>query len=277
MISVIMPFHNEETHIARAIQSCLDISAITELILIDDGSTDRSVEVLSNFHDHRLLLLHHQDGLQKGRSASRNLGILRATQPWIAFCDADDYYLPNRFAHLTWAENIQGYYDDIISETTGERMTNQDVTGIPTDLLPEQVADYLISHQENRISLLGLVVRREALLQQELFDTTLFTGEDTDLIWRLALRTTLQHGNSTSPVAIRGVDGSNVYLNEVKHIADKYAFYQKWYALLPELVLSSKGKQRITDAYIYYYVEHRMHRFPLWMRRLYRRILNVMS
>ena len=63
-------------------------------MFVNDGSTDDSLSIILEFQrNHPLIkLFSHENGINKGRSASRNLGIHRATNDYIAFLDADDYY-----------------------------------------------------------------------------------------------------------------------------------------------------------------------------------------
>lgn len=92
-ISVVIPCFNAERYIAAAIRSALaqDWSDI-EIIVIDDGSTDRSVELVGDaFPEVKLLRQTKQ-----GAAAARNLGIRRSHGDWIAFLDADDFWLPGK-------------------------------------------------------------------------------------------------------------------------------------------------------------------------------------
>jgi len=98
LVSCIMIFLNAEAFIRDAIHS---ISAQTydewELLLVDDGSTDRSTMIAKQFaqqHPRRARYLEHPQHQNLGMSASRNLGILHARGPHITFLDADDVWLP---------------------------------------------------------------------------------------------------------------------------------------------------------------------------------------
>jgi glycosyltransferase involved in cell wall biosynthesis len=100
-VSVVMPFHNEERFLAEAVQSVHDQTFTDwELILVDDGSTDRSTAIARDLaaQDRRVSYVDHPDHQNRGRSASRNLGVAQSGAPYIAFLDADDVSLPNRLA-----------------------------------------------------------------------------------------------------------------------------------------------------------------------------------
>ena len=90
LISVIVPVFNAEKYIARCINSILKQTLVDfELILIDDGSIDKSGEICDIFakKDERIRVIHQTN---QGQAATRNSGVLKAKGEWIAFVDADD-------------------------------------------------------------------------------------------------------------------------------------------------------------------------------------------
>jgi glycosyltransferase involved in cell wall biosynthesis len=92
-ISVVIPLFNKVGYICRAIQSVLCQShADFELIIVDDGSTDNSVERVREIPDHRIHLIRQENA---GVSAARNRGVREARSNLVAFLDADDEWLPD--------------------------------------------------------------------------------------------------------------------------------------------------------------------------------------
>jgi len=90
MFTVVIPVHNKAPHVARSIQSVLDQSyGNFELIIINDASTDHSMDKVSEFDDPRIRVFHRNEP-GAGGYAARNLGIEKANAEWIAFLDADD-------------------------------------------------------------------------------------------------------------------------------------------------------------------------------------------
>lgn len=97
-ISVIIPLYNKETIVRKSIESVLSQSFKDfELIIVNDGSTDRSMEIVHSIEDKRIRLM-EQDNT--GPSAARNKGIYSAKADWIVFLDADDEFEPGALEHF---------------------------------------------------------------------------------------------------------------------------------------------------------------------------------
>ena len=93
-ITVLMPAYNAGKYIGEAITSVLGQSfADFELLIINDGSTDRTVKIVNSFNDPRVVLLNQEN---KGIANALNLGLAHAKAPYIARFDADDICCPNR-------------------------------------------------------------------------------------------------------------------------------------------------------------------------------------
>lgn len=98
-VSVIIPAYNTEAYIAKAIESALEQTLTDiEVIVVDDGSSDKTVEIAKSFTDQRLKVIVNQQNL--GVSAARNLAIKAAQGEWIAVLDSDDWYAPERLERL---------------------------------------------------------------------------------------------------------------------------------------------------------------------------------
>ena len=92
-ISVIIPAYNAEDSIFDSISSALSARSVAQVICIDDGSTDKTAEIVRTVHDSRLLLVQQENS---GVSRARNVGIRLSRAEYLAFLDADDLYEPDR-------------------------------------------------------------------------------------------------------------------------------------------------------------------------------------
>ncbi len=95
LVSIVMPSYNTAQYISDSIKS---IQAQTysnwELIIVDDCSTDNSLEIIRGFNDPRILLL--QNEKNSGAAISRNIALREAKGKWIAFLDSDDTWVPEK-------------------------------------------------------------------------------------------------------------------------------------------------------------------------------------
>ena len=100
LISVIIPVYNTETYLDKCIRSVLaqDYGNL-ELILVDDGSTDRSGPMMDDLaeQDSRIVVIHKKNG---GQSSARNVGLDRAKGEYISFVDSDDHVTPDYLTYL---------------------------------------------------------------------------------------------------------------------------------------------------------------------------------
>jgi len=95
-ISVVIPVYNRPDFVKEAIQSVLNQTYQNiELIVVNDGSTDDTIQVLNQFGN-KIKVINQQN---KGVSAARNSGIENSSGTWIAFLDSDDIWLPEKLAN----------------------------------------------------------------------------------------------------------------------------------------------------------------------------------
>ena len=87
-VTVVIPCYNAERFVGQAIQSALDQGPNVEVIVVDDGSTDASLDVIASFGDR----IRFETGPNRGACAARNAGLALANGQFVFFLDADDYY-----------------------------------------------------------------------------------------------------------------------------------------------------------------------------------------
>ena len=108
ILSIILPVYNGEAFVERAIKSVLNQELTDwELIVVNDGSTDRSEELIAGFCalDARIARISQEN---KGLSAARNAGYYKAAGKYIAFLDVDDYVEPNYYSGLVASTEESG-------------------------------------------------------------------------------------------------------------------------------------------------------------------------
>lgn len=190
MFSVVVPVYNKADFIATTIQSVLaQESADFELLVVDDGSTDGSVDVLAAVSDPRVRILRQAN---QGVGAARNAGIRSATRPWIAFLDADDLWAPNHLGSLKTA--IQYFPETgFVSTRWAEVQETSPFEGCEpghiSDVVTKAVDFFEWSvHEPRYFHTSGVAIKRSIL--QRVGGFGLFQpGEDIELWVRVALET----------------------------------------------------------------------------------------
>ena len=116
MLSVIIPSYNEELNIERAAETVINLlkgeNIPCELIFIDDGSKDKSVEVITTYTQKydNVYLYTHENNVNKGLATTLQLGISKAKGEFVAFCESDDYWHPQ---HLEKKVEVINQYQDV--------------------------------------------------------------------------------------------------------------------------------------------------------------------
>lgn len=182
-ISVIIPIYNGESTIRETIESILNQTCTDfEIIAIDDGSTDRTVEVVRSIQDHRIKLFSYPNG---GQAASRNRGMERASGEYFAFIDADDLWTPDKLETQLKAleENPEAgvaySWVDYIDESN-QYVRSGGRLKVNGDAYAHLLLTDFLENGSNPL------VRREAIDQVGNFEETLPPSEDWDLWIRLA-------------------------------------------------------------------------------------------
>ncbi|MFM6307811.1 MAG: glycosyltransferase family 2 protein [Dolichospermum sp.] len=210
LISVIIPCYNRERYLAEAIESVLDQTyPHIELIVIDDGSSDRSGEIAQSYP----LIYHYQTN--GGIGAARNAGIALANGKFLAFLDSDDIWVKDKLAKQMAIfdtnldiEAVFGYAQNFYSPELDENFRNR-------IRCPEQpIAAHLSS---------AMLINRSAFLRVGNFDTNLKISPDVSW-YILAMEHQLQQITIPDVVYYRRLHESNSgikerqYANERMHL-----------------------------------------------------------
>ena len=223
-ISVIIPVYNAEKYVTNAVESALQFDEVFEVILVEDKSPDNALEVcktLAEMHE-RVKLFQHPDKENHGAGESRNVGMRNATGDFIAFLDADDFFLPNRFdaeREIFKNPDVDGVYGAIGVHYWSEKAKEQyfsiyqdKLTTVYKNHPAKDVFPGLIGMRGSfgLFSIDALTIRKSALNKMDaLMKTDLKLHQDTDFLMRLAFYSNLYPGILDEPVAVRGVHESN--------------------------------------------------------------------
>ncbi len=190
-IAVVIPAYNCQKHLSRSLDSVFAQTRLPdEIIVVDDGSTDKTSEIAAGFGD-RINYIYQENA---GASAARNAGINAAKSKWIAFLDADDEWLPEylesqleiltKNPELVWTTG--NYYTRFDSQ---DKYAQWNSTSKITKLLKGRdyfedfflmLANDINGHTNTTI------IRKDVLIETGLFSLEQKKIEDLDLWWRVA-------------------------------------------------------------------------------------------
>jgi len=239
LVSVVVPNLDYAKYLEDCLNSIVDQTyQPLEILFVDDGSKDASLEIAKRFDKIRIFSQSHQ-----GVNAARNLGIRNATGEFIAFCDSDDLWMPNKIA-----EQI-----DFLTKHPDHGLVYSDIQLVSEDLvfIRNQKARffgdcsrYFLTRPSEAIILLGAstsLMRRQIALELNGFDTTMKgPGEDWDFFRRVTEKTLVdfipkplvsyrQHESSASRVSSeKYFDGNRAALRKLfRENVGKISFFAR--------------------------------------------------
>lgn len=242
-VTVVIPCYNAEKWVARAIESALrQTHPNVEIVVVDDGSTDRSLQVIQTFSDR----IKYVTGPNRKVCAARNRGIGLASSDYVLFLDADDYLPDNAIANLVSV--AQRHDADIVigssitEEPDGTRFGR---ISYPSgtdrvDLACGWVAGKVVQTG-------GLLWRKDFINEIGLWDESESTGDDEEIAIRAFLRGGKFHVCN---------DGTVIWCNHENQQrisrrphSDTLGTQFKWVEKLLELHLEIWGEEKVTGAF----------------------------
>jgi len=241
-VSVVIPLYNKEDYVVRCVNSVLEQSFTDfELVIVDDGSTDNSAHLVSQFTDPRIILVHQGN---TGPGAARNAGLLRSKGKYVAFLDADDYWNKD-FLYVavsrlesasqcdvficgsTWQPGDQIRWPQLIEETN----VSSGYWEIPDQISPVQTQRIV------DLFVLGAVVlRREVPLKYNgFFDISHCTSGEDAYLW---IQVMLNHAifREFESLVTINIQGSNLGIGrgEIKPVPPSLLHPEKLYQTCPK-------------------------------------------
>jgi glycosyltransferase involved in cell wall biosynthesis len=203
-VSVVIPVFNAERYVEATVRSVLasDLREL-EIVIVDDGSTDRSAEIVGQIGDPRIVFIQLRGS--GGPARPRNVGIARARAPYIALLDADDLIKPDKLSSAAAAldrnpeagfafadfEKIDGdgriLESSVIAQIAAFRALASGPDKDSWRLIPRSELERGLL-TANFIGTSGVLLRKSVLSDIGVFDESLVYCEDRDLWFRLAHR-----------------------------------------------------------------------------------------
>jgi glycosyltransferase involved in cell wall biosynthesis len=181
LVSIVIPAYNCENTISKCLDSLLNLDYLNlEIIVINDGSTDSTGEILKQYSNIRIINTENS-----GPSRARNIGVREAKGAFIAFTDADCIVEPD------WIDELfKGFWDERTAGVGGDQQSPDDETpfgkniqdfmktvGFVSDYM--KTGDKFIKTRHNPTC--NVMYRKKALFEAGLFDEKLWPGEDVDI------------------------------------------------------------------------------------------------
>lgn len=183
LVSILIPCYNAERWVAEAIQSALDQTHTDkEVIVVDDGSTDGSLDVIRSFGDK----IRWETGPNRGGNAARNRLLDLSSGEWLQYLDADDYLLPDKVKTqiqvLTAYSDSDVIYSPVLFE---EWLDNNGPAPIQLSPLHPPLDPWILLARWQLPQTGGSLWRRRAIINAGKWDESLPCCQEHDLYLRL--------------------------------------------------------------------------------------------
>jgi len=288
LVSIIIPFYNEEEYLAKAITSAVGQSyAPLEIILVNDGSVDRSLDIAKSFKD-KLVNVKLISTENKGLSHARNVGMSVASGEYISFLDSDDELCPAAIA--TWIAKIQESEADIV---IGKFAMLNSVTGQPGltagwkgDGTPINGYDGIKGIYEYRITYTAWAKLYRTSIASQLQFPEGYWFEDRPFLLSYFLKTKkIVFDDSCHVRVLSRKDSITRRLISERRIKDMYAMYLLELNLVadhPESktiksLMDSHCINTFLETLIIFYYDRKIHPEPNKIKRYYSEIVNAFN
>jgi glycosyltransferase involved in cell wall biosynthesis len=202
-VSIVIPLYNKGFIISETLDSVLaQTFADFEVVIVNDGSTDSSFEIVSQFSDERILLIQQEN---KGAAAARNLGIEKATSNLIAFLDADDFWYPNHLEELvklyTDFPNCGMYCNRFQTRIAKNKTLNNSYSYSVSDDYRGIVPDFFEASLINRVATSSsILVSKQVLLDNNCFNSNVSSGQDVELWTKIGITNSVAINNKSTVI-----------------------------------------------------------------------------
>ena len=203
-ISIVIPLYNKARYISRALDSVLgQIHQDFEVVVVNDGSTDGSEDIVRRYADPRVRLIHREHVNSEGGHAARNLGIAESRADLVAFLDADDEWLPEHLATIVRLSERYpecGAYATAYEIVDGQhRRRRPAFSGIPPSPWEGVIPDYFC-YRLMPVCSSSVAVPKRVFGSVGLFPEGVGRSGDSYMWWRIALKYRMSASTRTGAV-----------------------------------------------------------------------------
>lgn len=217
-VSIIIPLYNKEKYIANTIESIFRQTYNDfELIIVDDGSTDRSGEIARSYQDNRISVFQVTNG---GVSSARNVGLSKASGEWIWFVDADD--VPDE----NWLKKVAVYLEDS-----------------SIDIIMGDFKRHLPDDKEEKITIIAMGRIQEKTLAQSILDEQMSTGYYGYLWNKLIRKSFIDIANARFKVGLTLAEDLKFMTEMYQHNPRCFIFHENAMTYYVDTVNSSNEKE----------------------------------
>jgi glycosyltransferase involved in cell wall biosynthesis len=253
LVSVIMPAYNSKQTIAGSVKSVIaQTYTHWELIVVDDGSTDNTAKVITDMNHPQIRVINQQNG---GQSSARNHGIRLAKGDYIAFLDADDYWLEKKLDYQiryfeNASESVGLVHTNYIEFNDKREYSPKPLRHVKRHCFEGDVEETLVVH--NFIGILTVMIPKTVLHDVGVFDESLLNSPDWDLWTRIVKK--YRVGYIETPLAKYRFNPSGLSKN--------YKTYEKQlWKVLERHLLAGDYSSQLKKRGLWLYHRHMSHGF----------------
>lgn len=185
LLSIIIPLYNKQDRIIKTLDSVLSQECGDfELVIVDDGSTDNSVQEVKSVNDERIRLFQKENG---GPSSARNYGVKMANGKWLFFLDADDTLEVGALKQVEF-DIKKHWLADVICYNLFIQQDSEKIIYIPSHKKGYLIVPFLDWYQKRIYPGPGRMVVKKKCMEKEPFREDIKRWEDGECIFRLMRR-----------------------------------------------------------------------------------------
>ena len=217
-VSIIIPVHNSEMHLKQCINSVINQTYKNiEIIIINDASTDNSLNIIKEYNDDRIILIDLKENV--GVSIARNKGIDKATGDYICFLDSDDFWYENKLElQIKFIEenNYAFIYSDYLFYKNDK---STKTTKVPTSITYNQAL------KNTTIFTSTVMLNMNILSKKDIYMPDIKLGQDSLCWWRILKIVNKAYGQN-EVLSIYRVGNKSLSSNKFKSVSGTWNLYK---------------------------------------------------